>query len=36
MTSYARKFDESATMTFRANNKQILKNDNKIWEKVES
>ena len=35
MTDYARKFDENATMSFRANNKQLLKNYNKIWEKVE-
>ena len=30
MTDYARKFDENATMSFRANNKQLLKNYNKI------
>ena len=35
MTSYARKFDENATMSFKANNKQLLKNYNEIWEKVE-
>ena len=35
MTGYARKFDENATMSFRINNKQLLKNYNKIWEKVE-
>ena len=35
MTGYARKFNENATMSFRANNKQLLKNYNKIWEKVE-
>ena len=35
MTGYARKFDENATMSFRANNKQILKNYNTIWVKVE-
>ena len=34
MTEYARKFDENATMTFRVNNKQLLKNYNKIWGKV--
>ena len=33
MTDYARKFDENATMSFRANNRQLLKNYNKIWEK---
>ena len=35
MTGYARKFDENATMSFRATNKQLFKNYNKIWEKVE-
>ena len=35
MTGYARKFDENATMSFKANNKQLLKNYNKIWENVE-
>ena len=30
MTGYARKFDENATTSFRANNKQRLKNYNKI------
>ena len=35
MTGYTRKFDENATMSFRVNNKQLLKNYNKIWEKVE-
>ena len=34
MTEYARKFDENATMTFRVNNKELLKNYNKIWGKV--
>ena len=35
MTGYARRFDKNATISFRANNKQLLKNYNKIWEKVE-
>ena len=35
MTGCARKFDENATMSFRINNKQLLKNYNRIWEKVE-
>ena len=35
MTVYARKFDENVTTSFRVNNKQFLKNYNKIWEKVE-
>ena len=33
MTGYARKLDETATMSFRANDKQLLKNYNKIWDK---
>ena len=33
MTSYARKFYESVTKSFRVNNKQLLKNYNKILEK---
>ena len=35
MTDYVRKFDENAIMSFKANNKQLLKNYNRIWEKVE-
>ena len=35
MTGYAKKFDENATMSFKANDKQLLKNYNKILEKVE-
>ena len=35
MTSYARKFDENATMSFTVNNKQLLKIYNEIWEKFE-
>ena len=35
MTGYARKCNENSAMSFRANNKQLLKNCNKIWEKVE-
>ena len=35
MTGYAKKIDENATMSFSVNNKQLLKNYNKIWEKVE-
>ena len=34
MTGYARKFNENRTMYFRVNNKQLLKNYNKIWEKI--
>ena len=35
MTGYARKFDETVTMSVRVNNKQLLKNYSKIWEKIE-
>ena len=35
MTGYGRKFDENATMTFRVNNKQLLKSYNKIWKTIE-
>ena len=34
MSGYAWKFDENATTSFRVNNKQLLKNYDKIWEKV--
>ena len=33
ITGYATKFNENATMSL--NSKQLLKNYNKIWEKVE-
>ena len=36
MTGYARKFDKNVTMSFRVNNKQLLKSYTKIWEKVKS
>ena len=35
MTGYARKFDEITTMSFRVNDKQLLKIYNRVWEKVE-
>ena len=35
MTGHFTKFDENATMSFITNNKQLLKNYNKIWEKIE-
>ena len=35
MTGYLRKFDENAAMSFRVHHKQLLKDYNKIWEKVE-
>ena len=35
MTGYIRKFNENSTMSFRVKDKQLLKNYNKIWEKVE-
>ena len=35
MTGYVRKFNEDSTMSFRVEDKQLLKNYNKIWEKTE-
>ena len=35
MIGYARKFDENATMSFVVKDKQLLKNYNRIWEKIE-
>ena len=35
MTAYAKKFVQNETMSFKANNKQLLKNYSKIWGKVE-
>ena len=35
MTGYAQKFNENATKSFRVNDKQLLKNYNKISEKTE-
>ena len=36
MTGYAKKFNEYPTIYFRVNDKQLLKNYNKIWKKVEN
>ena len=36
MNGYVKKFNENVTMSFRINNKQLLKNYNKIWEKLKS
>ena len=33
MTGYAKRFVENAIISFRANNKQLLKNNNKMQEK---
>ena len=35
MTGYAKKFNENVTMSFRVNNKQLLKHYDKIWERIE-
>ena len=35
MTGYAKKPNENAAMSYRVSNKQLLKNYNKIWGKVE-
>ena len=36
MIGYARKFNENVTMSFKVNDKQLLKNYNKIWKKLKS
>ena len=36
MIGYARKFNENVTMSFKVNDKQLLKNYNRIWEKIEN
>ena len=35
MTGYSRKFNKNATMSFKVNDKQLLKSYNKMWEKVQ-
>ena len=35
ITGYAKKFNANVTMSFGVKNKQLLKNYNKIWEKIE-
>ena len=35
MTGYVRKFNENWAMSFRVKDKQLLKNCNKMWKKVE-
>ena len=36
MTSYFRKFNENLTMSFRVKEKKLLKNYNRIWEKLKN
>ena len=35
MTGYAKKFNENVTMSFRVNNKHLLKNYNRTCEKID-
>ena len=35
MTDYVRKFEGNTTMSFKINNKQLLKKYNQIWKRVE-
>ena len=35
MTGYDRRFNGNATISFKASNKQLLKNYNKIWKTIE-
>ena len=36
MTGYVRKFNENSLMSFRVKDKQLLKNYNKVWEKMKN
>ena len=36
MTGYVKKFDDNATMSFKINNKQLLKNITKYGKKLKS
>ena len=36
MAGYVRKFNENSTMSFRVEDKQLLKNYDKIWEKLKN
>ena len=36
MTGYVRKCNENSTMSFRLKDKQLLKNYNRIWEKLKN
>ena len=35
ITRFARNFNENKTLSFRVNNKQLLKNYDEIWKKIE-
>ena len=35
MTGYFKKFNKNLTLSFRVTDKQILKNNNRVWEKIE-
>ena len=35
MTGCAKKFNQNVTMSFKVNSKQLLKDYNEIWKKVE-
>ena len=35
MTGYVRRFNENSTVSFRVKDKQLLKNYNKMWKKIE-
>ena len=35
MTGYFKKFNENLAMSFRVTDKQLLKNYNSVWEKIE-
>ena len=35
MTGYFKKFNKNLTLSFRVTDKQLLKNSNRVWEKIE-
>ena len=35
MTGYFKKFNKNLTLSFRVTDKQLLKNNNRVWEKIE-
>ena len=35
MTGYFKKFNKNLTFSFRVTDQQLLKNNNRVWEKIE-
>ena len=36
MTGYAKKFEFNLTMSYKISNKELLKNDDQIWKRIEN